>query len=761
MKTSDFNNTRRRLMAGGAATLVAMGWAAAAQAADAGPAAPAAPAPAPDIVVTAQKTSQRIVDVPINVTSVSARDIHALRVIDATDLPLVTPNVDVKENIPGAQSIITVRGVGLDDFSSTNNSSVGVYYDDVFLASFAEMDFKLYDVGRIEVLKGPQGTLYGRNSTAGAINIISARPSLAGFSANLTASYGNYSTFDADGAVNLPVSDNLAVRLSAMTIQQDQGYWYSRVLRTDLGRQDDNLGRFQALWTPTSRLTVLFKLEGEVDRSSIGVGKFFGTIPVPGYTGACPNFSAPANCVNSHGYTDTTPNPFDGDWNHSAPYDVNQLNATLHVDDDLGWARLSSITGYIDFRRSFYTDADAGPTTDAEFDENDHVEQFSQELHLAGTTAGVQWITGAYYSWDSVVTRTPGYLTDLFNTDVLIKANQDTETAALFGQAKWPITDALSLDTGLRFTDEQRHYVGGTTDTNPNGASFLCYVAGDCGPPPNPGTYALSFEDATIHDDNWSWRAALDWKPTRDSLIYASISRGTKSGGFFNGITTTSAALAPYKPEQLTDYEVGANAQLFDRTLQIESSLFYYDYDDLQAQTFTNVGAVSLIKLGNIPHATIYGADLAATWTPIEGLTLRGGLGLLHSELGAFKVGTATTVRAGNKLPDAPDVSFNGLIRYEHPLFDGLVAAAQLAPQYSSAVFKEALNTPYLSADAYWLFDARVSVSTADHAWEVAVWGKNITNTRYVTQATDDGLGMGYRVFNAPVTYGVSLSHQF
>lgn len=715
-----------------------------------------------EIVVTAQKTTERLIDVPLTVNAVSGAALREAHVDQPMDLVSQVPNVDIKQNIPGAQEIISIRGVGLDDFSATNNSTVGVYVDDVFLASFAQMDFNFYDLDRIEVLKGPQGTLYGRNSTAGAINVISARPSLSRFSAEATAGYGNYNDFTADGYVNIPISDDLALRFSGKTDQQGEGYWFSRVLDGRLGRQNNWLGRAQALYKPNDRLTILLKLEGEHDRSSIGVGKFFGTIPTaPGVT--CPDFSHPASCVNSHGYTDTTPNPFTGDWNHPAPYDVDQLNATLHIDDDLGWAKLSSVTGYIDFKRGFYTDADAGPTVDAEFDENDHVRQFSQELRLSGDLHGIKWLVGGYYSWDEVRTNTPGFLTDLFNTDVLITADQKTQTGAVFGQAEWPITRQLSLTTGLRYTDETRSYVGGTTDTNPTGLSFLCFVVGAC-TLGAPGPHVLSFENGRIGDQNVSWRVALDFKPTDQTLLYVSATRGEKSGGFFDGITTNSAALAPFKPEVLTDYEAGAKGEFWDRRLVAEASVFYYDYQDLQTQTFTSVGAVSLIKLGNVPRASLYGLDADVSWRAAEGLTLRGGLGLLHSDLGSFdtQIGGATVVvPAGNKLPDAPALTFNASARYEHPLGPSLIGAIQFDAHYESAVFKEALNTPYLNADAYWIENAQASVSTANRAWTVSLWVKNLSNTEYVTQATDDGLGMGYRVFNPPRTFGATISHKF
>jgi iron complex outermembrane recepter protein len=713
-----------------------------------------------ELVVTAQKREQRLIDVGASVASIDAEALRTARVDTPTDLITQVPNVDVKQNIPGAQAILTVRGVGLNDFSSTNNSTVGLYVDEVFLASFAQMDFNFYDLDRIEVLKGPQGTLYGRNSTAGAINILSAAPSLSGTSGYLTATAANYDRWEAEGAANVAAGETLAFRLSGKAVNQDEGYWYSRVRQTDLGEQDILLGRAQLLWKPDPRFSVRLKLEAEKNRSEIGVGKFFGTISTS--AAACPDFANPAHCINGHGYTDTTSDKFEGDWNHDAPYRVSQWNGTGRIDADLGFARLAAVTGYINFKRGFYIDADAGPTTDAEFDQNDKVEQFSQEVRLSGDFAErANWIVGAYYSWDRVRTYSPGYLRDSFNTDVLITANQKTESAALFGQVDWKLTDQLTLVSGVRYTDEDRDYAGGTRDLNPFGLSFLCLAVGACAP--GPGQTQLSFIDDSISDKNWSWRAGLNFKPNDDTLFYALVARGVKSGGFFNGITTNSFALAPYKPEKLTDYEVGVKARLFDRSLSIEASAFWYDYKDLQTQTFTNVGAVSLIKLANVDKATVKGLDIQAVWQPVNGLSLNAGAGLLDTELGSFlTAGPAgvVTVPKGNKLPNAPEVTLNFQARYEWTVAGDWTAAVQAGAHYSDKVFKEALNQAYLSADSYWIVDARASVASAS-GWELAVWAKNLTDERYVAQATDNGIGMGYRIFNAPRTYGVTLTKRF
>jgi len=427
-----------------------------------------------EIVVTAERTSENIMKVGVNVTAVSADQLQRSRIASPTDLATIVPNFNVKTNIPGLQQIMTVRGVGLDDFSSTNNSSVGVYVDDIFLASFAEMDFGMYDLARVEVLKGPQGTLYGRNSTAGAINLISQPPALDHLYGDVTAGYGNYEAFEANGDVNIPLGSTAALRLAAETDQQERGYWYSTVLNRDLGRQNVFRERAQLLWEPNAKLKVLLKLEGEENHSEIGVGKFFGTIPVLGYGGACPNFAAPASCVDFLGYTDTNPNPFVGAYNHLAPLKTDAFNATLHFSYDLGWAQLTSITDYIDFARDFYIDADASPAVISEFDQHDFVRQFSQEFRLNGDVGPVQWLAGAYYSWDGVKSDTPGSLRDFLGADVLIHSNQTTQSEAVFSQMKWAITPTLTLVAGLRGTHEERSYAGGS----------IFYVSGTTTPYP-------------------------------------------------------------------------------------------------------------------------------------------------------------------------------------------------------------------------------------------------------------------------------------
>ncbi|MCE3289085.1 MAG: TonB-dependent receptor, partial [Caulobacter sp.] len=199
-----------------------------------------------EITVTAQKREQSVYDVGGTLAVAGSETLETRRVEQVKDLTALTPNLDVKEQVPGAMPVITIRGVGLDDFSSANNPSAGVYIDEVYLASLAQMNFDFFDIDRVELLKGPQGTLYGRNSTAGALNILTAKPSFGGFSARLAAGFGNYESYEAEGMVNIAVSDSFALRFAAKTIGQDEGYWFNRVQNRDIGRRDVWMGRAQA-----------------------------------------------------------------------------------------------------------------------------------------------------------------------------------------------------------------------------------------------------------------------------------------------------------------------------------------------------------------------------------------------------------------------------------------------------------------------------------------------------------------------------------
>lgn len=727
------------------------------------------------ITVTAQKRVQRLVDVPINVTAMNRDALEQTRVEQVRDVAAYIPNVDIKEQVPGAIPVITIRGVGLDDFSSTNSPSAGIYVDGVTLSSLALMSFDLYDMERLEVLKGPQGTLYGRNSNAGAINLISAEPS-ANRQAYVRAGYGDYKAQTLEGMFNQPIGDAFALRIAAKYIKQDEGYWESRVgadeaysgdstdytaadpIVRDIGKRDIQAGRVRLSWDPLAELGVDLKVEALRQRSEMGQPEFFGTMCSGGAQPIDPD-----NCTDLNGYTDTDRKPYVGDWRGDFPYEIDQMSETLLVDYDLGWATLSSVTGHIAFERFFHIDVDANPADEFNFLQGDEVDQVTQEVRLAGEVALGNWLGGVYYATDNAKVDTPGRHSNLLGVplDSQIDADQDTVGYAAFANMDWKLgafSDALdpfTVTTGLRWGYEERDYVGGTAWT------IFGMPCNACVPGANPGDPPLidsTFQDSSIDDSSLSWKLGLNYAPTSSWLVYANASQGTKSGGYFSGVTTNDRQLDPYKPEELRAYEVGVKRA---GTIALNASVFMYDYKDLQ--TFMREGSAPVQFVGNVPEAEVQGADADVTLRLFDGLTLVAGVGVLDTELGEFTSPSGSAVPAGNKLANSPEMTWNALARYELPLFaTGLAVAVQGDAHYSDETYKEATNDELIKAREYTIFNARLSVLHSDRSWELALWGRNLTDELYVVQGVDvSSLFIGNRNYNAPRTMGIDFTWNF
>lgn len=709
-----------------------------------------------EIVVTAQKRAQNPLDVGISINAVGAAAVRDQRLQQVQAFVAMLPNVDVKEIGPGALPVITMRGVGLNDWSPTNSPSAGVYIDEVYVSSLTMMSFDLFDIDRLESLKGPQGTLYGRNSTAGAINILTARPNVDAVNGYLAASYGNYQTGEIEGWINLPVSDSFALRFSAKGIDQSEGYFFNERIDRDYGRRNILMGRAQARWQPSDGLDINLKLEGQRSRSEAGNGAFYGAFypPNPPAGMVCPG---DPRCRNLQGYSDTDGDPFTGSYSVDPTYDLDLFAATLTVRADLGGAELASVTGYADFERVWGQDVDNSPLAIADYISRDDISQISQELRLSGESGAVNWLVGAFVSRDWVKGSVDGDNADFFNTTTLTLWDQTTTSAAMFGHLEYAVSDRISLVGGLRFTWEERSFAGSTVDLA-TGCPISLLSRAPCGSPP----ITLAAIDTRIDDRNWSWKVGVNWKPDDETLIYASISQGVKSGGFFSGFATNSIALRPYTPETLVAYEVGVKQRLSESGFNWSASAFYYQYSDMQTFIRDESGAVPIQKLGNVEEVDIYGLDLELQYRPpaLDGLSLTVGLGLLETEMGPFP-SSGGIVPRGNRVPNAPDVSLTLGASYEVDLSDDWFVRLQANGRYSGSTFKDAQNLELLQADSYWVWNARVAVGSND-GWEIALWGKNITDELIEMHATSlVPLGFGARFYAPPRTFGLSVSKGF
>lgn len=720
-----------------------------------------------DIVVTAFRRDQRLIDIGASISALSSENITEARIEQVKDIARAIPNVDVRESIPGISPILTIRGVGLDDFSTTNSPATGVSVDDVPLSSIALMNADFFDVERIEVVKGPQGTLYGRNTVAGAMNIISAKPKDS-FDAAASIGYGNYQTFDAEAMVNVPLGEGLAARFSGKTIQQERGFWTSSRLvggaigERDVGERHVWMGRAQLGYDSGDGLDLNLKYEYQQARSEMGQYEFFGAF-VPGspFVLCAPVLAGTVDnsqCADAYGFTNSDDNPYHIDQSADLPYNLNEHSLSFAANYDLGDVKLTAITGYIDFKRAYRIDVDATPRDQLDFVQRDNVKQFTQELRLAKDSELVDVIVGGFYSWDrasgvndNILTEFPLVLFGFPGQTGITTFDQRTKSAAGFVNGTWHLGDKLDLITGVRYTWEKRHYVGGTDFP-------LCPMTTD---PCAPFGIFSSFTDTTISDKNWSWKFGLDYRLAPDTLLYASASKGTKSGGFVSRISTVQAQLLPFNPEALIAYELGVRSQPLPK-LTINAATFYYDFKNVQALILDGSLAVPVQRLGNIPgKSRIYGAEADISFRPFTGFTLQSSVGLLNTKLATFTNGGGTFT--DNRFSNAPKFMWNGLARYETPIGNGdwnLVFQGNFTHQ--STAYKDASNDIYSIQHPYWLFDARIALSSQDGKWEAALWGKNLSNEVYtVSSDTLTGLGIIGRTVNPPRTYGISLAWKY
>lgn len=705
-----------------------------------------------EVIVTAQKKSQRMMDVGITMTAVGEEAIRDNRIEKTTDVVLFTANTSIKEQIPGLMPIVTIRGVGLNDYNATNSPSAGIYIDEVPLSSLALMSSEFIDLASVEVLKGPQGTLYGRNATAGTLSFRTAKPELESASFSLKAGAGNYETRELQGVLNAPINESMAMRIAIKKADQREGYWYNRVTRSDVGSRDELTARVQFLWEANDNTEVLLKLESQRSRNELGSAEFWGVIPTASFSN-CPGSPL---CSDFFAYTDTDGDPYRGDWSVDPSYEQNQKLATLRISHDFGFAQLTGVTGFIDFDRFYASEPDAGPAAAIEFRNSDDVKQRSSEWRLSGQQGIANWQLGVFAAVDDVDTQYAGQL-GLFNTTTLSHSIQSARSRAVFSNVEWDFTDDVTVITGLRASRESKKINGLHQDfVSLPGGSLLT------GAPFGSPTITLASLDDEVSETSFEWKVGINKRLSEDALLFASIAQGTKSGGFFTGAASSQLQLLPYDSETLRSYEVGVKGQSNTAALAYELSVFYYDYKDVQTFISDHSGPVPVQRLSNVDAAKIYGADIAIRWQPefVPGLSINSNLGLLDTELDSFQGGSGL-VPSGNELPDAPDLTFQLAATYRHQLNSDVELSLTLDSRYQGGTYRDAANNPLLTSESYWLSNANAKLSFAD-SWEISFWGKNISDESYVSQAYSQvNLGNGYRVYGAPRTYGFTINKFF
>lgn len=733
-----------------------------------------------EVVVTAQRRSQNVQDVPASITVFTPQQLADFRIEQTGDLAAYTPGLNVSTSQFG-DPVFSLRGVGMNNANTNQNPAVTEYINEVALPSVAMLGFQLFDLERVEVLKGPQGDLYGRNTTGGAINFITARPTQE-FSSYVDVNYGNYNLTEIEAEVGGGVTDTLAIRFAGHAISRDG--WQTDVASNNLGGYTESknaaierqAARFSALWTPSDNFQALFVGDASFDNSQVpsyknmGYTNANGSCAVPlvaGFNGGkgCPVYAVPTPTGAQVAVADGSGDPTVAFGNNSYGNRnvVHLYGGSLKMDWTLDGMTLTSVTGGRQMNRSMGSSS-GSPYIDQDMLRVETLKTFSQEVRLASSGSGpLQWLAGAYYSHDddsdlSLYNYAQNYeVAPLNATPVIFNEDiaQTTETEGVFGHIEYAFTSEWKVVAGIRETHENVDYT---------------YASGvNVDFPPQYELTPVPYDHATLSSNGLSGKLGLNYQPSKDWLVYLNFSEGYKAGGFPGDIAflpypagqPASAYLPSYSSETLYAYELGFKSTLADGLVTLNSSVFYYDWRNMQASTEIPYGTppnvIEVFSLGNAGNAKIYGLDSDVTWRMTQELSLRAGLNLLDSKIVSGAYDDETPVQS-------PKLSTDVALRYQaaSPVA-GVLPFAQADYNYRSSVYFTLPNVAADSQGGYGLLGLRAGVKMADSKWEWSGWARNVTNRSYLVDAF--GAGSTFlpdrHLYAEPRTFGINVRYQY
>ncbi len=770
-RTIHIRDDRRALFAG--AVLAPLVWIAGAAPATAAASDPTAATAVETLVVTAQKRSQNVQDVPISIQAFSAKDIQSLGIKSSVDLGAVTPNVDIALVAgPGNQPIITIRGIGLNDYDTNNAGPNGIYVDEVYLSSPASQSFATFDLERIEVLKGPQGTLYGRNTSGGAINFVTRKPTDY-FTGDFHAEYSSFNTVNIEAAVGGPIAPGLTGRIAFVKNNSD-GYFHNDVTGKSENGVDNYAARLMLKWKPADDLTLLFNLHGgQVDNKPTEY-RHIGDLNADGTQCSVAETNA-GGCVDLFGYG--TPKGFyEGSYNRTQHLKVNSLGSFLRADYVWNGVNLTSITAFEHNDKIHPEDSDASPNRLLEINFGVRSNTFTQELRASQSTSKYNWVAGLYYLYENLKQNQPIFI--LLDGDAVFgapgaldgvafqafdRSRQVTNAYAAYAQGDYAITDRLKLTLGGRYTREQKGFdYHGSVQFQSGGMDSF-------GP-----IQTLADTHEGLKSQAFNYRVALDYHLTHDILAYGSIASGFKSGDFNGSFLSLVPAeialqLQPARPEHVTTYEMGFKSSFFDDRLVVDAAIFYNDYRDLQVFILVppppgDEGAFSVNVLQNAKRAHTQGIEAQVVARPVPQFTVSAQMGWLDTRLDEYSSVRAqgTSDYSGNQLPVSPHFSMSALADYRIPAPNGSVDI-QLSATYKSHQFFDITNDPYTVQKGYWLENARIAYAPTGAKWEVAAYVRNLSDRKYYLDQFDltAPFGLIQGITGTPRSFGGEVNFKF
>lgn len=713
-----------------------------------------------EVLVSARRRGdERLQDIPIAVSVLSDEALRKAGIVDLSEVAGRTPSFTFGQQI-GNQQEVVIRGIGtLRLTGSAAEPSVGLFIDEVYVGRRGTATPPLFDLERVEVVRGPQGTLYGKNVVGGAVNLIPARPSDR-TSARVAVSYGQFDAlggrdiWEGSGFVTGALSDTVAGRL-AVYYRKHDGYSENTLLHEQLDDQDNYAVRGSLLFQPSDGLDIHLTADFSHNESNGQSRRAVDDPSIPGF-----------GVVVASGLLSDNVRESDAPWTQWEDQDTAGL--TARIDYKLGGGPILtylSAVRYGDFSGRYSLVGTGSPPslTDAANGQREKYVGITQDLRLsspADSSGPLRWVAGLYFLREdtdvvdnSIATSFlsvlgPGSVGDVLDGEFIYDQENITKSSAIYGELSWQMTDALSLTAGGRYTYDDKDYRNRSECLDYGAqADFIFCVA----------PLGAEFWDIRT-SKSWSEftpKVSLDWRASDRALVYVSAARGFKGGGWQGKPATRAAALFPYDPEIAWTYEAGAKTDWADGRVRANVAIFHADFDDLQVEQLDDAG-LSLI-IDNAASARIDGVELELQVRPVPALQLWLSGSYLDSEYKDF-IDSAGNDLSGNRLARTPEFRFAGGADYTVPINSALSLDARVEYQWQDKMPWLVENTVF--EDSYGLLDARVALQALRAQWEVALFGKNLTDELYRVDAIPF-LGDVFSRFGAPRSYGVQFTKSF
>lgn len=750
-----------------------------------------------EIVVTANKREQKLNEVGSTITAFTGDALRSHQIVSPDDLASITPSLSYEHTQTGTP-VFTLRGVGFYNQSLDAFPTVPVYSDEVPYTFLTPAKHALFDLERVEVLEGPQGTLFGANATGGAINYIAAKPT-KDFQAGTDLTYGRFNEADTESFVSGPLADDLQGRLSVRTERAD-GWQISNTRPDDRnGKINNYMGRLQLAYQPAESARFLLNINGWKDKSqpqAPQILSFFFQNPI-----LHPQLA------------NLQPSPLTSraaDWIPDLPRgDSSMWQVSLRGDIDITPAvMLTSLSSYMRYAQNQAED-EAGAPFPLEDVPSDLglITNFNQELRLSNPGGDtIRWVFGGNFDQSKVHENgnaTLAQFNSANSTDGplgypidgnFLDTYQSTKDAAAFGNIEWSVLQNVTLKGGARYTDTNssahtcNYNLAGNVAVGEElydlalGGKYGRYPAGACWQINNEATTIGSVAPGapgefvgTLHEHNIAWRGGVDWKIQPDVLLYANVAKGYKQGSFPYLTTTVFSADQAVTQESVLSYEGGAKAGFFDHRLEINAAAYYYDYKNKQLSSKVVVPLFGIVdSLQNIPRSHVVGADFQVTIRPTRGLNINLGFTYTDAVIDQFTglndAGQAANF-AGSAIPYTPKYQFVGNADYTFPLtstLDGYVGGGVNTRSSTKSVIGSPASPPGASVqspdlfgiDGYTTVNLRAGVGSHDGHWRATVWGKNIFD-KYYWNSTVDIYDTIVRYAGMPATFGITASYRW